>query len=766
MRRSRSTPAARIILTLLSSTLERHRRRSTWGLAAGGTAGTPTSLVLDQAIASLGAAGFDGNLWSTTADAQISLRAAENWTATGHGSYIQVSGKATGSNALNEWARFQNGSLLIGGTASAGYKLDVVGTARFSGDMTVGGMLTVNNTSVGFPAAHFVVSAGQTAPRSSVVINASGASVATLPTTPGNVLLQGVGAVSSNNRILLDAFGGFGMVTGRRAEGTPAAPSPTAANVQIAVLQGMGYTPTTGWGSSSRGDFGVWSGGLWSETSQPTYLVLRTTAVNSVTNTERARISSAGNLLIGTTTDGSYMLDVNGPGRVASLTAGIGSQNALTITPGAAASSPIAFSQSGTGGFSFPSLAVGTATASRALELFDTASIAAFGIYLDQNDAFNFSAPAAGTTIQTRFSFLAANAPTADTGDITTATTATAGSPVNVSSITTDNTGLTNGQALVLMSPTPLTVGATFLVIWSTALGTMTAHLTVTSSVVSGTTRTIGATGSVAASATLTPNGISYFATYSQPGGAGAAITATWSVLTNYSGTPWATIGKTGTTIAGNLVVSNASGTPNNLTIAPGVTAASAIAFTQSGTGGVSFPGLVSTPIGSTSPSTGAFTTLSASGAVRFDTDGGTTSSVTITAQGTGVVLPAPSLNTYLRIAGANAAIPRLLLDSFGTYSQTTARASGGTAAAPTALAANANIHVMGGVGYDGTVYSGNQITQTAATDGVWTATSHPTRWTFSTTPVNSVGAAVEAMRITSAGNLLIGTTADDGLTH
>jgi len=231
-----------------------------------------------------------------------------------------------------------------------------------------------------------------------------------------------------------------------------------------------------------------------------------------------------------------------GPGIRFSEQIGVGNSasghNVLTILPGATASAPIVVKQSGTGGLALPAISAPL------MELLDPATAIRVGTYLDQNDALNIGLPASGTTIASRFTFNAGGTLTADTGNIATAATITSGTPLTAGTITTDNTGVTAGQAVLLTTPTPVTVGGVFSIIWVTATGVFTANMTVKTSVVSGTTRTIGAVGTVSGSP-LTANGITFTAIYSQPGGAGTTISVSYNVVTNYSGAPWLTVGPT-----------------------------------------------------------------------------------------------------------------------------------------------------------------------------------------------------------------------------
>ncbi|WP_281225941.1 beta strand repeat-containing protein [Flavobacterium aquiphilum] len=105
---------------------------------------------------------------------------------------------------------------------------------------------------------------------------------------------------------------GFGAILFRRYTGTRLAPSGITTS---AVIGGM-----IGAGSYSGGTLGsntvairMLGNGVFTPTSQPTMIDFATTSVSSTTRTERMRIESTGNVLIGTTTDnGIEKLQVNG----------------------------------------------------------------------------------------------------------------------------------------------------------------------------------------------------------------------------------------------------------------------------------------------------------------------------------------------------------------------------------------------------------------------------------------------------------------------
>jgi hypothetical protein len=138
---------------------------------------------------------------------------------------------------------------------------------------------------------------------------------------------------------------------------------------------------------------------------------------------------------------------------------------------------------------------------------------------------------ASAAPIDTTFNFVPTTTLTANTGNVTTATTITDGAPLLVTSIITDNTGLVSLSTIVdLTSPTPVTMGAQFTKSWATTLGTFTANLTVTQVSRAATSLGIDATGTVTSTdPLLTSSPDFYSASYTQNGGPGAQINASFN---------------------------------------------------------------------------------------------------------------------------------------------------------------------------------------------------------------------------------------------
>jgi hypothetical protein len=119
-------------------------------------------------------------------------------------------------------------------------------------------------------------------------------------------------------------------------------------------------------------------------------------------------------------------------------------------------------------------------------------------------------------------------------GDITAATSVTAGAPDTVTTIVSDNTGLVHGQTIVLTDPTPVTLGATFSKSFTTSLGDFVEHLTVTSVTVGNTSRAVDATGKIVETTTISGAHLSsatvfYSASYTQNNGPASQINGSFN---------------------------------------------------------------------------------------------------------------------------------------------------------------------------------------------------------------------------------------------
>jgi hypothetical protein len=102
------------------------------GRSCGGTRAAITATPSARTLATMGGSGHDGTSWVTANKGAIAIGAAETWTPTANGTYLQFTGTLIGSTSATEWARFSEGSLGIG-TSTPSAKLHVVGSVRVCG---------------------------------------------------------------------------------------------------------------------------------------------------------------------------------------------------------------------------------------------------------------------------------------------------------------------------------------------------------------------------------------------------------------------------------------------------------------------------------------------------------------------------------------------------------------------------------------------------------------------------------------------------------
>jgi hypothetical protein len=139
------------------------------------------------------------------------------------------------------------------------------------------------------------------------------------------------------------------------------------------------------------------------------------------------------------------------------------------------------------------------------------------------------AAPAWAVPISIGFNFVPTGTLTANTGDVTTATTITAGAPDVVTSIIQNNVNVVTGQAVTLTSPTPVTLGASFTKSFTTSLGSFLENLTVTLVTPGPSSLGITASGTITGPAGFDPTPVFYSAAYTQNGGPGQQINASFN---------------------------------------------------------------------------------------------------------------------------------------------------------------------------------------------------------------------------------------------
>jgi hypothetical protein len=142
------------------------------------------------------------------------------------------------------------------------------------------------------------------------------------------------------------------------------------------------------------------------------------------------------------------------------------------------------------------------------------------------------ASPAWAVPISVAFNFVPTTILTANTGDVTTAATITAGAPDLVTAILAvpvNNTGLISGTTTTITDPTPVTSGAAFTKSFTTPLGTFTEALTVGTVSIGTGSRGIQAAGTITGPAGFDPTPVFYSASYTQNAGPGTQINASFN---------------------------------------------------------------------------------------------------------------------------------------------------------------------------------------------------------------------------------------------
>jgi hypothetical protein len=145
---------------------------------------------------------------------------------------------------------------------------------------------------------------------------------------------------SSNSASIISATlysstaGSFGNFIGRKARGTAGAPTALQQGDSIANFGARGYG-ATGFSTASRAAMLIVAGENWTDSAQGALIQFRTTAVGGTTTSEKMRLNSNGNLLLGNTT-GTSLLSVGSSAQFTVDTSGnvstSGTINKLTLT--------------------------------------------------------------------------------------------------------------------------------------------------------------------------------------------------------------------------------------------------------------------------------------------------------------------------------------------------------------------------------------------------------------------------------------------------
>lgn len=190
-----------------------------------------------------------------------------------------------------------------GGTGSSAQNfVDLTTNQTVAGDKTFSGHLAVSNTTSTALAVN----------TTTFVVDAANGAVGVNTLPAATAVVDIVNNSGSTKAIQVTGYGSNVGFRGRQANGSLASPSATLNTNTITFFSGRGYG-STGFAAASTGVVNIVATENFTDTSMATAVAISTTPTGAITSTERMRINSTGNVLIGTTTDnGNNKLQVNG----------------------------------------------------------------------------------------------------------------------------------------------------------------------------------------------------------------------------------------------------------------------------------------------------------------------------------------------------------------------------------------------------------------------------------------------------------------------
>lgn len=262
-------------------------------------AGTLTGLTLAANVVNSSLTSV-GTLTSLTVSGTISasnFSGSSSGTNTGDVTLAAV-GSSPNANAASlsgQVLNLQPASASFPGVVTTGIQT-IAGAKTFSSDLAVSSTsttaLTVNSTTLVVDATNNAIGIG-TAPAATAVLD----------------IVNNSGATKA---IQVTGYGSNVGFRGRQANGTLSLPTQTLSGNTITFFSGRGYG-ATGFAAASTGTVNITAEENFTDTSMATAIRFNTTPTGSVTSSERMRIASTGNVLIGTSTDnGNNKLQVSG----------------------------------------------------------------------------------------------------------------------------------------------------------------------------------------------------------------------------------------------------------------------------------------------------------------------------------------------------------------------------------------------------------------------------------------------------------------------
>jgi hypothetical protein len=185
---------------------------------------------------------------------------------------------------------FRPGTNLIG-IAAGGQAAITIGATEMTlnvTDVQLGGDLSIDNDTLFIDKANSRVGIGTSTPEASLVVRSQGS------TNSRSILVEH----NDNTTAFSQA-----KFIGARSRGSHGSPSAVLANDSLASFNGRGYKASE-W-SNTVGGFYVYAAENWTNTATGSFAAFRLAATGGTTVSEVARLTSTGNLLVGTTTDSS-----------------------------------------------------------------------------------------------------------------------------------------------------------------------------------------------------------------------------------------------------------------------------------------------------------------------------------------------------------------------------------------------------------------------------------------------------------------------------
>jgi hypothetical protein len=278
----------------------------------------------------------DGAIWSTLTSAKsIGLSSGTNYAGSSDFTWMKLTGGSSGNMIFtvnNEVMRMlRNGNVLIGTTTDAGYKLDVNGSGRFLGLLQVNGPDSVaraDSHGISFYNANVdyrISFDSQSGTKGFIRYNVDTAG----STLHGHIFSAGdFSGGSVTDLMLVRADGSVGIGTTSPLARLHVRTSTNEGTIAVGneIYPGLLYA------NAGSGEFRIDNRGSFASG----YITFFPNGQNTTAGSEAMRIATSRNVLIGTTTDGGYKLDVNGNTNVSggSITAGSETTYAFRVLQG------------------------------------------------------------------------------------------------------------------------------------------------------------------------------------------------------------------------------------------------------------------------------------------------------------------------------------------------------------------------------------------------------------------------------------------------